>query len=664
MIIFIRVSRSAGEIRVLAWSSFFYMKRSFLVVSLLMLLGTLAYGQSATLAPPAAPFVYQGKLTLANGDPATGNFDMIVQIYGTETGGTPLATINLNDVSMANGIFTIPIEVPGDLFSSVPSTYLDMQVSPAGANSYTQLSPRLAISSTPYALALNCVGCVSSQQIVSVDGAKVTGTVANASNAATATSATSAYSVTGIVGIANGGTGSNVKNFVDLSTAQSIAGNKSFTGVLSGNGSGLVNVPGTLKWNVVASGNVQAQPNNGYVLTNGTASTVTLPATPAVGDVVRVIEKGTGGFTLAMNSGQSILDWATSHLETIWTRQYNYNSSGSTIGWSGIASSNDGMKLAAVEYQGRLVVSSNGGQSWMDPMPDDPRSYTSIASSSDGTKLIAAVENGYLYTSTDSGATWTPRFADSNRYWYSVASSADGTKLIAADITNVYTSTNGGASWTARRSTGGHVGYVASSADGTKLIVAENSGHVYTSTDSGATWTDRLSSSPNQWSSVASSADGSKLVATENPGRIWISANSGVTWTPNTVGPAGTNTKWTRVSMSSDGLRIAASANNPSGLVGISYDGGTSWTPTGVGTSWTAVAVAGNGGSVAAGAFDSSANKLYTGAVTTQTVVDTITGVKDSAVELVYIGSNQFVMVSSNNMTIPPHTYRNSTTSR
>ncbi|RIJ89579.1 MAG: hypothetical protein DCC44_11810 [Acidobacteria bacterium] len=629
-----------------------------------MLIGTLAYGQSATLAPPAAPFVYQGKLTLANGDPATGNFDMIVQIYGTETGGTPLATINLNSVSMANGIFTIPIEVPGDLFSSVPSTYLDMQVSPAGANSYTQLSPRLAISSTPYALALNCVGCVSSQQIVSVDGAKVTGTVANASNAATATSATSAYSVTGIVGIANGGTGSNVKNFVDLSTAQSIAGDKSFTGVLSGNGSGLVNVPGTLKWNVVASGNVQAQPNNGYVLTNGTASTVTLPATPAVGDVVRVIEKGTGGFTLAMNSGQSIMDWATSHLETIWTRQYNYNSSGSTIGWSGIASSNDGMKLAAVEYQGRLVVSSNGGQGWMDPMPDDPRSYTSIASSSDGTKLIAAVENGYLYTSTDSGATWTPRFADSNRYWYSVASSADGTKLIAADITNVYTSTNGGASWTARRSTGGHVGYVASSADGTKLIVAENSGHVYTSTDSGATWTDRLSSSPNQWSSVASSADGSKLVATENPGRIWISANSGVTWTPNTVGPAGTNTKWTRASMSSDGLRIAASANNPSGLVAISYDGGTSWTPTGVGTSWTAVAVAGNGGSVAAGAFDSSANKLYTGAVTTQTVVDTITGVKDSAVELVYIGSNQFVMVSSNNMTIPPHTYRNSTTSR
>ncbi len=631
------------------------MRRSHFVLTLALILAAVGYGQTGS----SAPFIYQGQLTLANGAPATGTFDLIVQIYGNLEGGTPLTTLNVNNVSMSNGVFTIPIPVPGDLFSSTATTYLDIQISPAGTNNFTQLSPRLRIGSTPYAQALSCVSCVTNSHIASVDGSKVTGTVANASNAATATSATSALTVTGIVGIANGGTGSNVKNFVDLSTAQSIAGNKSFTGVLSGNGSGLVNVPGTLKWNVVASGNLQAQSNSGYVLTNGSAVTVTLPATPAIGDVVRVIEKGTGGFTLAMNSGQSILDWATSHQESIWTRQYNFGTSSGTIGWSSIASSNDGMKLGAVEYPGRLVISSNGGQSWMDPMPDDTRSYTSIASSSDGTKLITAVENGYLYTSSDSGANWTPRFADSNKNWHSVASSADGTKLVAADNTNVYTSTDGGVIWTPRRATGGHIGYVASSADGTKLIFSENLGHVYTSIDSGATWTDRLSSSPNQWSSVASSADGSKLVTTDNPGRVWVSSDSGTTWTPITLGAAGTNTKWTRASMSSDGSRIAVTAGDPSGLVAISYDGGTSWTLTGVGTAWTAVAVAGNGSRIAAAAFDNSANKLYTGPVATQTIVDTITGVKDSAVELVYIGSNQFVMVSSNGMTIPPHTYRN-----
>jgi len=50
--------------------------------------------------------------------------------------------------------------------------------------------------------------------------------------------------VTGVVGIANGGTGSTTKSFVDLTTDQTIAGNKTFTGRLSGDGSGLSNISG------------------------------------------------------------------------------------------------------------------------------------------------------------------------------------------------------------------------------------------------------------------------------------------------------------------------------------------------------------------------------------------------------------------------------------
>jgi len=642
------------------------MKRSFIVLGVALLLATAGYAQTVTLASPPTPFIYQGKLTLANGDPATGNFDLIIQIYGVASGGTVLAEVDLTDVPMANGVFSVPLTVPGDLFSSVPETYLDLQVSPAGANNYTQLSPRLQIGATPYAKALNCVSCVGNSQIVSIDGSKVTGTVANASNAATATSATSAYSVTGVVGIANGGTGSTVKNFVDLSTTQSIAGNKTFTGVVSGNGSGLVNVPGTVKWNVSSSGPVQALPNNGYILTNSAASTVTLPASPAVGDVVRVVEKGTGGFTLAMNSGQSILDWATTHQETTWTRQYSVIASTNTNAWTAIASSADGAKLAAVEYPGYIAISQNAGQTWTLPLPDDIRNYTSIASSSDGSKLIASVEGGFLYTSADSGANWTARFSDSNRYWYSVASSADGTKLVAADNHNIYTSSDSGVSWTSRMNPN-TISRVASSADGTKLIAAVQNGHVYTSTNSGVTWFDRLSSTLNQWQSVASSSDGSKLVAVESPGKVWVSPNSGATWMANTLGPSGNNTSWNGVSMSSDGMKIAVTAGGvvggAGGLVVISYDGGTSWTPTGIGTVWSAVAVAGNGNRMSAAMIDNNLNKLYSGPIQTTTIVDSITGVKDSAVELVYIGSNQFVMVTSNNMTLVPHTYRGTATS-
>jgi outer membrane lipoprotein-sorting protein len=53
-----------------------------------------------------------------------------------------------------------------------------------------------------------------------------------------------AGNVSGIVQIQNGGTGSSTKNFVDLTSDQTIGGYKSFTGQLSGNGSGLTNVNG------------------------------------------------------------------------------------------------------------------------------------------------------------------------------------------------------------------------------------------------------------------------------------------------------------------------------------------------------------------------------------------------------------------------------------
>jgi len=281
--------------------------------------------------------------------------------------------------------------------------------------------------------------------------------------------------------------------------------------------------------------------------------------------------------------------------------------------------------------------------------------------SSDGSKMITGVEGGYLYTSTDWGVTWTPRFADAGRSWYSVAMSSDGSKLYAANNQGVYSSTNGGVTWTQRK-TASHLGYLGVSADGTKLVFAENLGDVWTSTDSGATWTDRLTISPyNQWQSVASSADGSKLVAVSNPGYLWLSSDSGVTWTQKLISPSGANTAWASVSMSSDGTRIAAAVSTLAGTypgkVLISYDGGNSWTPTGIGTSWSAIVVAGNGSRISAAMYDGVLNKLYSGPISTTTIVDTITGIKDSAVELVYIGNNQFAMVSSNGMTIPPHTY-------
>lgn len=62
----------------------------------------------------------------------------------------------------------------------------------------------------------------------------VIGTISGSLNASNITS--------GVVPIANGGTGSTVQNFVDLTTDQTIGGDKTFSGTISGNGAGLTGV--------------------------------------------------------------------------------------------------------------------------------------------------------------------------------------------------------------------------------------------------------------------------------------------------------------------------------------------------------------------------------------------------------------------------------------
>ena len=191
-----------------------------------------------------------------------------------------------------------------------------------------------------------------------------------------------------------------------------------------------------------------------------------------------------------------------------------------------VASSADGMKLAAVGYggiSGSMFISTDAGNTWA--LPGAPAGFwlsniwSSVAFSADGTKLVAGAEAslggpgntfepGPIYISTNSGLSWNPTQAPSN-VWYSVASSADGTVLAAAAYAG------------------------PSQVGGTGLI--------YTSTNSGATWTPANPPS-NYWNSVAVSADGTSLVATSlfdqstlNPDVIWRSTNSGAYWTEDTL---------------------------------------------------------------------------------------------------------------------------------
>lgn len=94
-----------------------------------------------------------------------------------------------------------------------------------------------AIYGSKLASNLNLAGTTKGTFRGSLNGNAATATFAttagSSTTADTATFATTSGNVTDIVAIANGGTGSATQNFVDLSTAQSVAGVKDFTDVVN-----------------------------------------------------------------------------------------------------------------------------------------------------------------------------------------------------------------------------------------------------------------------------------------------------------------------------------------------------------------------------------------------------------------------------------------------
>ena len=282
-------------------------------------LAATAFPGTAVPQPQTSTFTYQGRLS-DGAIPATGTYPMQFSLYDAATGGTQIGTTLTNTtVNVSGGLFSVQLNFGSNPFTGA-DRYLEIAVKHAADTDYTTLAPRQQLTAAPFAihtinatsadsLSNACVGCVTNSQIGAVAGNKINGNVASADNA---TTAVTAGSVSGIVSVANGGTGSSTQNFVDLSTDQSnIGGNKTFTGALTGNfngnGAGLSNVPGTLIWQSVAGTTQQAAPNRGYVLTNANQVTVTLPASPNVGDIMRVSSLGAGGWKISQNAGQVVL---------------------------------------------------------------------------------------------------------------------------------------------------------------------------------------------------------------------------------------------------------------------------------------------------------------------------------------------------------------------
>jgi len=95
-------------------------------------------------------FTYQGRLNNA-GSAASGNYDLTFTLYATNSTGAVIAGPLTNAaVSLTNGLFTTLVDF-GNAFTGT-NYWLEIAVSPNGADSFTKLSPRQQLTPVPYAI--------------------------------------------------------------------------------------------------------------------------------------------------------------------------------------------------------------------------------------------------------------------------------------------------------------------------------------------------------------------------------------------------------------------------------------------------------------------------------------------------------------------------------
>ena len=102
-------------------------------------------------------------------------------------------------------------------------------------------------------------------------------------------------------------------------------------------------------WTSVTSA-TSSKSNSGYIAANDAVPVViTLPSTPALGDVVKVIGSGAGGWQIKAPSGGTLVG---DPVIQPWTQRESARS------WRSITSSSDGTKLAAVANGGYIYTST------------------------------------------------------------------------------------------------------------------------------------------------------------------------------------------------------------------------------------------------------------------------------------------------------------------
>ncbi|MGB7070248.1 MAG: tail fiber domain-containing protein [Pyrinomonadaceae bacterium] len=152
----------------------------------------LIFGATSAFAQ-TTDFSYQGFVT-DNSAPANGNYDIEFRLFDVPTGGTFLVSNTLPNVPVRNGVFSVVLGFGQILFDDY---YLEIAVKPAGGGTFTTLSPRSRMLSTPFAINAN-----NAQNATNATNAANATTAQNAVNAQNAINAQTAQDALSLGGTA------------------------------------------------------------------------------------------------------------------------------------------------------------------------------------------------------------------------------------------------------------------------------------------------------------------------------------------------------------------------------------------------------------------------------------------------------------------------------
>ncbi len=129
--------------------------------------------------PVGSGFTYQGLLRSA-GNPANGQYDFQFTLYDAASGGNQVGSlVAVSNQAVSNGLFTVQLDFGPSAFQG-SARWLEMAVRQTGGGSFTTLSPRQALTASPYALSLmpgaTITGTIAASPVLSVTNAGTGGT--------------------------------------------------------------------------------------------------------------------------------------------------------------------------------------------------------------------------------------------------------------------------------------------------------------------------------------------------------------------------------------------------------------------------------------------------------------------------------------------------------